>query len=62
MSDRDGEPPIQPLPFAAGMLLGAITGFLIWIATDTFALFPAFVGLGFVLGLVFSRMSGGGPQ
>ncbi|WP_062311837.1 hypothetical protein [Demequina rhizosphaerae] len=62
MSDDDQQPPIRPLPFAAGMLLGSLMGFLIWMATDTFALFPAFIGIGFVLGLVFSRMSGGGPQ
>jgi hypothetical protein len=37
------------------MLLGGLTGFAIWIATDTFALFPAFLGIGLVLGLVFSQ-------
>jgi hypothetical protein len=43
---------------AAGMILGALTGLLIWITTDTFALFPAFLGVGLVLGLVFSNSSG----
>ncbi|SEI81380.1 hypothetical protein [Demequina mangrovi] len=62
MSDDDRKPTIRPRPFAAGILLGSVTGFLIWIATGTFALFPAFVSIGFVLGLVFSRASGGGPQ
>ncbi|MDN4473189.1 hypothetical protein [Demequina zhanjiangensis] len=57
MGNGDQQQPIRPLPFAAGMLLAAVTGFLIWIATDTFALFPAFVGIGVVLGLVFSRAS-----
>lgn len=42
---------------AAGMILGSLTGFAIWITTDTFALFPAFVCIGFVLGLVFSDAS-----
>jgi hypothetical protein len=40
------------------MLLGGLTGFAIWIATDTFALFPAFLGIGVVLGIVFSQASG----
>lgn len=54
MVQRDGGPQVRPVPMAAGMLLGALTGFAIWITTDTFALFPAFVCIGFVLGLVFS--------
>jgi hypothetical protein len=40
---------------AAGMLLGGLAGLLIWITTDTFVLFPAFLGIGLVLGLVFSE-------
>lgn len=40
------------------MILGALTGFAIWIATDTFAVFPAFLGAGLVLGLVFSEATG----
>ena len=48
---------IRPVPLAIGMLLGALTGFLIWVTTDTFALFPAFVGIGLVLGLVFSQVT-----
>jgi hypothetical protein len=43
---------------AAGMLAGALTGFAIWITTDTIALFLAFVGTGYVLGLVFSGAAG----
>ena len=55
MADDRRGPEISPGPMAAGMLLGGVTGFLIWITTDTFALFPAFLGIGFVLGLVFSE-------
>jgi hypothetical protein len=55
MADDRRGPEISPGPMAAGMLLGGVTGFLIWITTDTFALFPAFLGMGLVLGLVFSR-------
>ena len=51
------EPQMRPLPMAAGMLIGAATGFAIWIATDTFALFPAFLGVGLVLGIVLSQAS-----
>lgn len=51
------EPQMRPLPMAAGMLIGAVTGFAIWIATDTFALFPAFLGVGLVLGIVLSQAS-----
>jgi len=58
MSSEDRGPEVRPLPLAIGMLLGGLTGFLIWITTDTFALFPAFLGIGFVLGLVFSNAGG----
>ncbi len=51
----DQEQQLRPVPLAAGMVLGGVVGFAIWIATGTFALFPAFLGIGFVLGLVFSR-------
>jgi hypothetical protein len=52
---------MRPVPMAIGMLIGAMTGFLIWVTTDTFALFPAFVGMGLVLGLVLSRAGAAGP-
>lgn len=42
---------------AAGMAIGAITGFALWIATGTFALFPAFLGMGLVLAMVFQEAS-----
>jgi hypothetical protein len=57
MAGTERDLQVRAGPFAAGMLLGGITGFLIWITTDTFALFPAFLGIGVVLGLVFSRAS-----
>ena len=59
MSDGDHKQDLRPVPLAAGMLLGGIVGFAIWMATDTFALFPAFLGIGVVLGLVFSRAQHG---
>jgi len=55
MTSTDRRSQLRPVPLAAGMLLGGLTGFAIWIATDTFALFPAFLGIGLVLGLVFSQ-------
>jgi hypothetical protein len=57
MADRNGDR-LQPLPFAVGMLIGGVTGFLIWMATDTFALFPAFLGIGVGLGIVLSEAAG----
>ena len=51
------DPQMRPLPMAAGMLIGGVTGFAIWIATDTFALFPAFLGVGLALGIVLSQAS-----
>ena len=48
---------MRPGSMLAGMLIGVGTGFALWIGTDTFALFPAFIGVGFVLGLVFSAAS-----
>ena len=62
MASNDREQQLRPLPLAAGMLLGGLTGFAIWIATDTFALFPAFLGIGVVLGLVFSQAQPGRRQ
>jgi hypothetical protein len=55
MASSDRRPELRPIPMAAGTLLGSLTGFAIWIATDTFAVFPAFLGIGLVLGLVFSQ-------
>ena len=55
MAQGQRGPQVRPVPMAAGMLTGGLTGFLIWVTTGTFALFPAFLGIGFVLGLVFSE-------
>lgn len=44
---------LSPVAFAAGMILGALVGFAIWMATDTFVFFPAFLGVGVVFGLIF---------
>ena len=55
MATSDRRTELRPVPLAAGMLLGGLTGFALWIATDTFALFPAFLGIGVVLGLAFSQ-------
>jgi F0F1-type ATP synthase assembly protein I len=44
--------PLSAVSMAAGMITGALIGFVLWIATDTFALFPAFLGVGLVLALV----------
>jgi F0F1-type ATP synthase assembly protein I len=48
------EPDSAPSAFAMaiGMIAGALIGFVLWIATDTFALFPAFLGVGLVIGMV----------
>lgn len=43
---------LSAVSMAAGMITGALIGFVLWIATDTFALFPAFLGVGLVLGIV----------
>lgn len=44
---------LSPASFAAGMILGALVGFALWMATDTFVFFPVFLGVGVVFGLVF---------
>jgi uncharacterized membrane protein len=36
------------------MLIGAAIGFALWMGTDNFALFAAFLGLAVVLGMIFS--------
>lgn len=51
-STRDGSQ-LSPGYFAAGMILGALVGFGLWMATDLFVFFPAFLGVGVVLGIVF---------
>ena len=38
-----------------GLLLGAAIGIVLWRATDTVALFPVFVGVGLVFGLLIAR-------
>ena len=53
MTDQNSE--LQTLPMMAGMLIGAGTGFAIWLATDQFVFLPVFLGIGFVLGLVFQE-------
>lgn len=49
---------MRPVPMSVGLVVGALTGFLIWITTETFALFPAFLGIGLVLGLALSDLDG----
>jgi uncharacterized membrane protein YoaK (UPF0700 family) len=59
MADQDNRPELSPGAFALGMVLGAVIGFALWIGTDTFALFPAFLGVGVVFGMIFSAQRGG---
>lgn len=40
-------------PFVAGMLLAGAVGFALWMATETFVFFPAFLGTGVVFGMIF---------
>ncbi|HEX6301225.1 MAG TPA: hypothetical protein VF148_12230 [Acidimicrobiia bacterium] len=40
---------------AAGMLVGALTGFAIWVATAIFVFLPVFLGNGVVLGLILQQ-------
>ncbi|MGI9586447.1 MAG: hypothetical protein ACR2N7_12745 [Acidimicrobiia bacterium] len=50
--------PSEVAGFAGGMVLGAVAGFIIWMATDTFVFFPVFIGIGFVLGMAFAQGTG----
>jgi uncharacterized membrane protein len=50
MPDQDS--PTSVLAFAIGMITGMAIGFVLWIAMDNFALLPAFVGVGLILGMV----------
>ncbi len=47
---RPGE--LSASALAAGMLIGGLSGFAIWMFTGTFVFFPAFLGMGVVIGLV----------
>lgn len=62
MADQGNRPELSPGAFAVGMLMGAVIGFALWIGTDNFALFPAFLGVGVVFGMIFSAQSGGGKE
>lgn len=44
------------LPMAVGMIIGALSGFALWIVTDTFVFLPAFLGVGLALGLAFDAV------
>lgn len=57
----DDRPAVAPGPFAAGMLVGALVGFALWIATDTFVLFPALLAVGAALGLALGSGRRGQP-
>jgi len=50
--NQDQNSSLSVIASAIGMIMGALIGFVLWIATDTFALFPAFLGVGLVLGMV----------
>ena len=52
MVKEEQDSPLSVVAMAIGMIAGALIGFVLWIATDTFALFPAFLGVGLVLGMV----------
>lgn len=41
--------------FAAGMLLGAALGVIIWLTTDLFVFFPVFIAVGTTLGIAWSQ-------
>lgn len=51
MSDdtRPGEMSASAL--TVGMLIGAGTGFVLWMVTSTFVFFPAFLGVGVAIGV-----------
>lgn len=53
MASSGGGSELSVGAFTAGMILGALVGFALWMATDTFVFFPAFLGMGLVFGLIF---------
>jgi hypothetical protein len=55
MSNSAGTPWSEVVPMVAGNIIGAVTGFAIWMTTDLFVFFPVFIGIGFVLGMVFKE-------
>lgn len=60
MSDQDDRnATLSPGAFAAGMLLGAVIGFAIWMGTGDFVFFPVFLGVGVVFGMLFSAQRSG---
>lgn len=54
MAEQGNRTELSPMGFASGMLLGAVIGFALWMATETFVFFPAFLGVGVVFGVLFS--------
>ena len=55
MSNSERTPGSDVVPMAAGMVIGVIAGFAIWMTTDLFVFFPVFIGIGVVLGMVFKE-------
>ena len=53
MNDEPGSD-FRPLPMAAGMLMGALVGFVLWLATDAFVFLPVCSGAGLALGLILA--------
>lgn len=53
MADRREKDNLSPMALAVSMLSGAVVGFIIWIATDTFVFLPVFIGVGLTIGLVW---------
>ncbi len=47
--------PSGVLSMVAGIVIGAITGLTIWLTTGLYVFFPVFLGIGFVLGMVFKE-------
>ena len=57
---QDQGAPVSAVAMAIGTIAGALIGFVLWIATDTFALLPAFLGVGLVLGMALQSAAGNG--
>lgn len=51
MTDESNNNDVSPGVLAAAMLIGALTGFALWMVTDTFVFLPVFIGAGLAVGL-----------
>lgn len=58
MANQSKNNDVSPSILAVAMLIGALTGFALWMVTETFVFLPVFIGAGLAFGLVLGARDG----